>query len=280
MTRKILRSTRRKPNPQGNGYDRRSLQLAELVKSAELEIADMGKTSKNRISQYINGFLFLCKHRFQLYYLYMYTLYHSIDFLHSYRVLRICGEEVENHRNAINQHTGIKLLLWEATEKPIPSYIAQKQAGFKLIAVPHNLESLVVNLNNPYNHKSILKRFENEIKQLVKADAIFCISREEQWLLNLFGIKANFLPYYPPEPILSELLAVREVRKHSEQNRFLILGTAENPPTFLGMVKQLQRLQIIRQEIEFEVDIAGYNTEKLRQYSAHSSFSLQGTVDS
>lgn len=277
MKSKILRSTRRKPNPYGNGYDRRSLQLAELVKSAELEIADIGKTSKNRISRYINGFLFLCKYRFQLYPLS--RLYPYIDFLHSYRFLRIFGEEVENYRNALDRHTGIKLLLWEATENLIPSCIA-KTNGFKLVAVPHNLESLVVDLNNSYNWQDLSKLFQIEIQQLAKADAIFCISREEQWLLNLFGIRADFLPYYPPEPILSELLTVREARKNSIQNRFLILGTAKNPPTFLGMVEQIRSLQKIRETIEFEVDIAGYGTEKLKQYCDRSDFILHGTVDS
>ena len=276
MTRAILRSTRRKSNPHGNGYDRRSLQLAELVQSAELEIADIRKTSKNRISRYINGFLFLCKYRFQLYPLS--RLYPYVDFLHSYRFLRIFGEEVENYRNALDRHTGIKLLLWEATEKLIPSCIAQT-AGFKLIAVPHNLESLVVDLDNSYNWQDLSKLFQIEIKQLAKANAIFCISREEQWLLNLFGVQADFLPYYPPEPILSELLTVREARNNSVQNRFLILGTAKNPPTFLGMVKQLQCLQKIRQEIKFEVDIAGYGTEELKKYCDHPSFILHGTVE-
>jgi glycosyltransferase involved in cell wall biosynthesis len=119
-----------------------------------------------------------------------------------------------------------------------------------------------------------------EIKQLAKADAIFCISREERWLLNQFGIKADFLPYYPPEPILSQLLTVRKARKHSVQNRFLILGTAHNPPTFLGMIKQIQDLQKIRQTTEFKVDIAGYGTEKLKQYCNRPSLIFHGTVES
>lgn len=277
MTRTILRSTRRKPNPTGDGYDRRSLQLAELVKAAEFEIADIQKLAKNRITKYINGFFFLCKHRFQLYPLY--KLYYSIDFLHLYRAIRICGEEVENYKNTFNQYKGIKLLLWEATEKQIPHYLAHK-AGFKLVVAPHNFESLVVDLNNPYAINPIINRLKIEIEQLAKADAIFCISREEQWLLNQFGIKANFLPYYPPKQILSEFLAIREVRKNSHQNRFLILGTAKNPPTFLGMKKQIKYLQKIKQTFDFELDIAGYGTEKLQPYCENLNFKLHGTVDS
>ncbi len=46
IIRKILRSTRRKPNSHVSGYNRKGFQLTELVKSAELEIADVGKTSR------------------------------------------------------------------------------------------------------------------------------------------------------------------------------------------------------------------------------------------
>jgi hypothetical protein len=44
---------------------------------------------------------------------------------------------------------------------------------------------------------SVAKALEIEVKQLAKADLVVCISREEQWLLNAFGIAADCLPYFP-----------------------------------------------------------------------------------
>lgn len=276
MAQTILRSTRHKPKPHGDGYDRRTLQLEELVRSANIEIADVEGDSKSRIQQCLHGLLFMARHGFEI--LPLYHFLHSKDLLHSYRALRVCGEEVEKHTKAIGRHAGAKVLLWEATEKQVVAHLAKK-SGFKLLATPHNLESLVVSLGGVGTLKSISKRLQNEIKHLARADAVFCISREEQWLLNLFGVRADYLPYYPPQHIVSELLEVRAARSRSEQKRFLILGTAWNPPTFLGMVKQIESLREIRQEAEFEVDIAGFGTEKLKPYCDHPGFFLHGSVE-
>lgn len=277
---KILRLTRRIPNVNGHGGDHRSLQIQELVYSIDYQLVDLfKKLAINEWSKYLSGLEFFLRSRFQVY-----PFYHPIypiDIYHFYRAFKICGEEFLNYQNSMNQYSGQKLLLWEFTDKLVAPHLLKKE-GFKIIAIPHNLESMGVNLQDLYNRQKILNAFKAEINYLAQADVIFTISREEQWLLNLYGVKADFLPYYPPEPILSNLLTIRQLRKQSIQSRgsrFLILGTVKNTPTFQGMIQQIETLKKLLAKISFSVDIAGHGTEKLKEYCNHPQFHLHGTVD-
>lgn len=277
----ILRLTRRIPNVNGHGGDRRTLQIQELVYSLDYQLVDIfKKLTSPEWSKYLNGLKFFLRSRFQVY-----PFYHPVyplDIYHFYRAFKICGEELLNYQNLITQYSGQKLLLWEFTEKLVAPHLLKK-AGFKIIAIPHNLQSMEVNLQDFYNRRKILKAFKAEINYLAEADVIFTISREEQWLLNLYGIKADFLPYYPPEPILSNLLAIRQLRKQTIQNnnsQFLIVGTAKNTPTLQGMTEQIKILKKLLGKISFSVDIAGYGTEKLKEYCNYPQFNLHGTVSS
>lgn len=263
----ILRNSIFQVDITGHGGNRRTAQLVELVSAAGFEFSDIPKEGKtNRISRYLNGAYFLKK----------YNLTTSL----SYQRIGLCGHYYLVYKNFLENYSGIKLLLWEETGNYIIPCIA-KEKLFKVIAVPQNLESLGVgHINLLTQKKSVEKNFEDEIKYLSKADAVFCISREEQWLLKLRNIDADFLPYYPPKTIVSSLLELRKLRQDSPKERFLILGTAHNPPTKVGIIEQIQGLKQVNQEIEFEVDIAGYGTEQLETYCDLPNFTLHGTVDS
>jgi len=267
MNNFILRDTYFSSNPNGHGGDRRTSQIAELVSLAGYEVSDIDKDiATNKWTRFLNGIRFVAQHKFKVEPFYRFGA---------------CGFPYQIYRNAFTNHSGVKLLLWEATRELflIAPYVARK-AKFKVIAVPHNLESLVVGQIDHFVGRGFPESFENEMKHLSQADAVFCISREEQWLLNLRGLNADFLPYYPPKPILANLLNLREARKSSLNQRFLILGTAMNQPTLVGLIEQIQWLNQIRKEINFEVDIAGYGTEQLKDYCNNPSFTLHGTVDS
>ncbi len=261
----ILRTTIFEANPNGNGGNHRSIQIAELVNLSGLEINDIKPIATNRLNRYINGVRLLVKHQFRVY--------------PSYTMVGFCGHQYQIYQNAFKQHQSVKLLLWEATGSYIVTYAA-KEFDFKIIATPQNLESLVIGRKDPFTHKYIPESLENEIQHLSKSDAIFCISREEQWLLNLRGIAADFLPYYPPQPILLNLLEVRKLRESLQKTKFLVLGSATNQPTRLGMIEQIEWFNEIKKEIDFKVDIAGYGTEQLKEYCDSPNFTLHGTIDS
>jgi hypothetical protein len=264
MQESILQDSFFEQDEHGHGGNRRTLQIAELIQSAGFLIKGNQKFKVTRLRKYLAGFYFLARHPLKL------PL--------SYRKIGIYGQQFLNYQQILKNPSSTKLFIWEATADYLaPCFV--KAAGYKVLALPHNLESLVLSNYESLNLKSLLGRFENEIKSLNQSDAIFCISREEQWLLKLCGVSADFLPYYPPQSISANLLKLREQRATSTKTRFLILGTALNYPTLLGMIEQLQWLKTIRAEIEFEVDIAGYGTEQLQEYCDHPSFNLLGAID-
>ncbi|NJL53055.1 MAG: glycosyltransferase family 4 protein, partial [Hydrococcus sp. SU_1_0] len=252
----------------GHGGDNRTAQITELVNSTELEIIEKENTliANSRLSRYSNGIKFLITNKFKI--------------PPSYKVISQYGHYYKTKKDFFKKHNNIHLVLWEDTQNPIVPYLAREQQA-KLIALPQNLESfLVEEQSSSYYVNKLLQNFSKEIEYLTKSDAIFCISREEQWLLNLLGINADFLPYYPPSNRLSSLLQLRKLRTYQSHNkRFLILGTC-NKPTYLGMIEQIQWLNQLLQNMDFEVDIAGYGTEKLKNYCQNSKFNLLGTVDS
>jgi glycosyltransferase involved in cell wall biosynthesis len=264
---KILYNSAFKADPNGHGGNRRTSQIQELVNLAGLEICNFNTESLSKGSIYdicINAIQFLAKNK--------------VKFSPYPRVIGACGHQYKIYKHYLEQHQSLKILLWEATRNYIASYVA-KEVKFKLIAFPQNLESFVGHTDF-FTRKCLPDSLENELLHLAKADAIFCISREEQWLLQLHGINADFLPYYPPQAILSNLLVVRQHRETLENNRFLILGTTANSPTLVGMIEQIKLLDQISKDINFHVDIAGYGTEKLKEFCQSPIFTLHGTVSS
>lgn len=265
INNQILRISQFVGSSDGDGGARRTLQIQELVAQAGLEICEIKSIPTFRWERYISGINFLAKYR--------------SEFPFLPQIISKCGHQYIAHQNFLKRHTGTKTIIWEETKNYITPYVA-REYGFNVIAIPQNIESLVSGAIDPLTGQNLPESFENEVKYLKKADFVFSISREEQWLLKLRGIDADFLPYYPPQKILLNLREIREIRKTSKKNKFLILGTASNPPTRIGMIEQLHLFNRIAKKINFEVDIAGYGTECLKEYCSHPEFTLHGTVSS
>lgn len=251
-----------KPSASGHGGNRRSAQLLELIERSQLFVTRLNRpllrTRRDRILAGLRAIVNPNTASF--------ILKHQIPVQFAFTNLAFCGFQRQLYDQALTQHTGSKLLVWEATKNYVAPYVAKEQ-NFKVIAIPHNLEFFVPGAF----HESLA----TEIQSLVKADIVFCISREEEWLLRLHGANAHYLPYYPPSPIEQQLLTIRDRRTLGD--RYLILGSATNPPTRQGMIEQIQWLKQIRQHFEFEVDIVGYETESLKDY-CDETFTLHGTV--
>lgn len=263
----ILKYSHFKADIHGHGGNHRTSQIHELLNSAKIKIQDCPDTSilKSKWNRYSNGLKFLTKTKFKIY--------------PDYRLVGLCGHYYQNLKEAMEKYNHNKLLLWEHTQNYLAPYIAQEQQ-FKIVAVPHNLESLVPNSLDVFTKESLPNSLRNEIKFIAQSDAIFCISREEQWLLKLFGVDADFLPYYPPQSLLSNLLEIRKLRNsHTSKHRLLILGTCFNPPTKIGIIEQIQWLSRIKSRLNFEVDIAGYGTETLAEHCQQYNFNLIGSVE-
>jgi len=161
-----------------------------------------------------------------------------------------------------------KLLLWESNRQQnfLMSYAARDN-GLNVIGIPHNLESLVRGQYSEFTGKAAPYWFEEELQSLSQCQAIFTISREEQYLLKLFGLHAGFLPYHPPSEVREYLLGIRQKREISgSRNQIFLMGTAGNKPTFDGM---LDRIRFFHNEVKdpaAELHVAGFLTESLAEH--------------
>lgn len=255
-------------NANGHGGDHRTAQIAELIAKANLETTPFSRTilksAQSRSIAAIKAVIAPATWKF--------IAKHHLKINPAFRSIAFCGFQRQLYQRVLQQHTGSKVLIWEATKNYVAPFVAAEQ-HFKVIAFPHNLEALVP------GQGAIFENFETEVRALVKADWVFCISREEEWLLRTKGANAHYLPYYPPQPVLEQFLKVRAARQNPDRDRFLIHGNANNPPTRNGMIEQIAWLKKVRETLPFEVDIVGYGTEKLKDYcDSAADFVVHGSV--
>jgi hypothetical protein len=185
----------------------------------------------------------------------------------SLQALRELGIAVLSYRRQLQEAHDPRLVLWETTrDGGIVAPTVAREHGVAVVAFPQNLESLVPDQTDRITGgHSVAKALNIEMKQLANADLVVCISQEEQWLLNAFGITADFLPYFPITEIESELLAVRQAKSDVSPRRLLVLGSAGNPPSREGLVQLIQRLVRLRGRFSHEIHVAGNDTDVLRQ---------------
>lgn len=175
------------------------------------------------------------------------------------------------------------ILIWESVI-PVNWLILDlaKALNCRVIAIPQNLETLVPTGERNRNNKKSLSYFNSELELLSGCDHVFAISREEQWLLGLFGVKASFLPYYPCEEAEKHFLNIREKRLKlpvEERNLSICIGTAYNPPTLLGMVELIHQFETNSHQIAGQLFLAGYGTEILaNQISRTDIIQLLGGI--
>lgn len=161
------------------------------------------------------------------------------------------------------------VFLWENTNDQNILYL-MKATGHPVIAMPHNLESLV-------SSRSITA-LKAEVENLKCCDLVFTIAKEETWLLRLLGVNAYYFPYIPPTSAINFFNAIGAKRKHLSINvkeRYLLLGSATNPPTRDGMQRLIEYLD--GQELSFDIIVAGYGTEVLKRVN-NPHISFLGTI--
>ncbi len=249
-----------------NGGYRRSLQLHRILVKAGMRVEVVESAPElTTLHYYCKGIKFLRQAGFRS--------------KCSLRMVREHGVVMARLESRLKRHQGDKILLWEVTRprnQAVP-FLARK-CGYSVIALPHNLESLVPDVT-PGHRELIGRHFERELLGLRAADAIFTISREEQWLLLLHELTPFYLPYFPIEEIVNNLMEMRSRRQSAGAKRLLILGTAWNVPTQLGMIELIEMLRNLPGGPTMPVDIAGFGTEQLQGKLDGTACCLHGGVD-
>ena len=145
---------------------------------------------------------------------------------------------------ALREVRGSDIFLWE------PSHGAHlllgrlaRRKGIRVIALIHNIKSLVPDQPCPIR-PSVTNWLDIELALLANAEVIFCLSTWDLWLLRLRGLHVRLLPYYPARSRQQALCAIRAARLTAQiDGSIVVLGSAHNPPTRLGMIEQLKNHQ-------------------------------------
>lgn len=272
---KVIRYTKFQSNPHGDGGSKRSVQIEEFWKNQTVQFIEEKFELPKKYSKWqafkwcVRAIVFIHK---QVGWNQFSTLKDRILAILTY-ALRIPiiydkykGQDV--------------IFLWENTND-VPALYLMKAAGAKVIAYPHNLESLVPTQKDYVSRKMSPYWLYEEIERLKLCDEVYTISKEETWLLQLFGINAMYFPYYPPKEAESNFLFIREERKKrqkSDINNYLILGSATNPPTRDGMQKLIDFFAEC-DKLPYNIYVAGYKSETLT-YRHSPYIQYYGTVSS
>jgi hypothetical protein len=147
------------------------------------------------------------------------------------------------------------------------------------IALPHNIESLVAGNVSFKSGLSAPRWFAEELKYLNYSNKVFTMSQEEQWLLSLYGVNVDYLPYYPTDKVKAYLLSIRKKREEKEKGKYvkklLLLGTFYNRPTLRGYLDLLKNASGFK---DIEINIAGFGSESLKHLNS-ANIKVWGTVD-
>jgi len=233
--RALLRWTRFTGSPFGTGGDKRSAQVRALCVAAGFSVEEMRPPSNvpRWRARLVGGWL-----RWRL------GRHASVDEAGP----GLLGYRAFFYRDGLSRHRGARLLLWETTYDSVLPALARR-AGYRIVALPHNLESLVSEAAFGDPRHDVLAGLTAEVKRLGLAEAIFTISKEERWLLEARGLSPQYLPFFP-DPVLAA--ACRRIRSDRQARAradgsvagpLLLIGSAFNPATERGMRWQLSQLR-------------------------------------
>lgn len=248
-------------DPHGHGGEKRSAQIAQIL--SENGINPINFDTNKKMTHW---------NRFQMLLAALPLARDLYIPLWNLRGLVRFGDCVLQFKDVFTRCSRNRVLLWESNRSnmfPLP--VLAKRAGLRIMALPHNLESLVPEQYSWLSGKVSPHWLKEELKALAMCDCVITISREEQWLLRLHGIDADYLPYYPPdkaEVLLKEISCKRREGGHRSAKKYLILGTFGNPPTRLGMVEIIRYINMnnLGEKGNIELHIAGYGSEHLNDY--------------
>jgi hypothetical protein len=146
--------------------------------------------------------------------------------------IRILGQDFFAAKRILKKHPELKKVFIEGTgfgATAIAKYFKAK--GVKCYFMPCNLESLVP-YGNLWSHKlAIGKRFAQEIKAMRYAEKVYAISFTEHWLLQMFGINSELLPYQPVGVMAERCTSIKLQRSHITSKCGLVyLANFKNGP--------------------------------------------------
>jgi hypothetical protein len=278
VSNKVLRQTIFNSDPSGHGGEKRTAQISELLKINNIEYLLVPSLIKQKLSFHlIQSLILSIKLNFQILGRlktfgsgsnFLKRIYHSALIINSIKELSF---------------STLPVFLWEGTKSQNYIYpLYYKKLKYRVIGIPHNLESLVPGGKSEITQKESPGWLSEEIEMLRLCDIVFTISSEENLLLKQFRINSHYLPYHPSGDTLNHLLQIRSVREERKVNeqvrKLLLLGSVINEPTRLGMIDRID--WFIHSKIQnCRLIIAGYSSENLKVHiNDKENIELEGSV--
>lgn len=274
----ILYFSRFYNNPNGNGGDKRTAQICEMLDGIDYELISICQ-SPFKIPHDINDFLHNPLHLyskikskfFKQHCTYSKYNRWSVGFREYVVFLHLQAKLFTDSLKKISP----KVLLLDDPVFLAPALFYAKSKHIRVVALCHNLETLsreqVV-----YSHQYEMFKYELEI--LNQCDLVVTISTEETFLLRNFGLDPVYLPYFPSGKSAERFLTVRKSRYGRSKVNFLLLGTVHNIPTLHGMKKAIN--EIIGKNVlsDDKLLVAGYGTRELLGHFDDARIELRGEV--
>lgn len=264
---KVLYHSIYAPNPSGHGGEKRSCQLQEWHTKSGIELIPLELKPQERLSiaALWNSFWLMMR----------------VYGCRGWKSLYIFMRHVKNisliYHQLISffQDKDMDVFYWESTRDVwyILPYLAKKY-NKQVVAFPHNLEALVGGQTSTIFSWNAEQRFAREMAVLRECEKVYAISNEETWLLQLMGVNASVLLYELPSAVKEQCDKVAELRKKSSKDYYLMLGSAINPPTRIGMEEVLREW-----DNSFSLIVAGFGTEKLKYYELGKVRIIGGVQD-
>jgi len=139
-----------------------------------------------------------------------------------------------------------------------------KSIPVKVVYMPANIESLTPYTDVWTHTLPLFDRFRQEIKYLKKADVVLNISSEEAWILQIFGVNAQFLEYIPPIE-LQEIIARRKKKRKSQPNGgYLYVGNFDNEPNRQGIKSLINQVVEGHIRLDSPLYIIGRNSDLIK----------------
>lgn len=264
MNNSIIRFSIFESNSQGHGGEKRTAQVTEILNDSGIKsiMIPTGMDPVDFSKSFLKKFFILT--------FYFLKVMNITGFRFHPRKLFKTIRLVSQFKGVFDQakKNNSSVMLWESTRMEFSFVVPLfKEKGFKVVAIPHNIESLVPKLNSGITDKTPPDWFMEEMKMLRKCNYVFAISREETLMLKQFRVNAIYLPYYPGIDTFNYLKNIRDEREkkmkiHSKRKKILMLGSAINTPTKEGIINRINFFNSFEQD-SCDLAIAGFGTNIL-----------------
>jgi hypothetical protein len=182
---------------------------------------------------------------------------------------------------AIEESASPGVLLLQRTYR-WPAFFAALDRKIPIVAVVDALVTLWPGETGFFHTAFTPFTLQSEIELLSSCAELYCISREEQWLLANHGVGSHYLPYFPPPERVEELLRIRKDRTDTapREDEFLICVVFGNSDVRQSYEQQLDMLTRLYPNGGPIFHVTGYGSEEVRELYRPPLFQFHGVTDS